>query len=94
MSHNTRLKSNRFILNHELSRALLFCQVSDKWDIDQLQIWVEKWQMDFNPGKCEVLHFRRSNVQGKYTVNGRTLNSTDVQSGLGVQVNTPFVQEG
>ena len=26
-------------------------------DIDQLQILAEKWQMEFNPGKFEVLHF-------------------------------------
>ena len=44
--------------------------------------------MEFNPGKCEVLHFGRSNVKGKYTVDGRTLNSTDVQRDLGVQVHS------
>ena len=42
--------------------------------------------MEFNPGRCEVLHFGRPNVKGEYTVNGRTLNSIDVQRDLGAQV--------
>ena len=36
--------------------------------------------MDFNPGKCEVLHFGGSNIKDKYTVN--------VQRDLGVQVHS------
>jgi len=43
--------------------------------------------MDFNPDKCEVMHFGRSNTGGKYTVNGRTFKSIDRQRDLGVQVN-------
>ena len=42
-------------------------------DIDQLETWAERWQMKFNPDKCEVMHFGRSNTDRKYTVNGRTL---------------------
>lgn len=41
--------------------------------------------MEFNPRKCEVLHFKRLNVRGNYTVNGKTLNSIDMQRDLGVQ---------
>ena len=32
------------------------------------------------------MHFRRSNTDRKYTVNGRTLKSIDRQRDLGVQV--------
>ena len=42
-------------------------------DIDQLETWAERWQMEFNPDKYEVMHFGRSNTDRKYTVNGRTL---------------------
>ena len=42
--------------------------------------------MEFNPDKCEVMHFGRSNTDRKYTVNGRTLKSIDRQRDLGVQV--------
>ena len=45
--------------------------------------------MDFNPGKCEVLHFGRSNDKGNYTVNGRTLNSIDVRGILGLKSIAP-----
>lgn len=30
--------------------------------------------MELYPSKCEVLHFGRSIVKGKYTVNSKTLN--------------------
>ena len=39
-------------------------------DIDRLETWAERWQMEFNPDKCEVMHFGRSNTDRKYTVNG------------------------
>ena len=42
--------------------------------------------MEFNPDKCEVMHFGRSNTDRKYTVNGRTLRSIDRQRDLGVHV--------
>ena len=55
-------------------------------DIDRLETWAERWQMEFNPDKCEVMHFGRCNTDRKYTVNGRTLKSIDRQRDLGVQV--------
>ena len=42
--------------------------------------------MEFNPDKCEVMHFGRSNTDRKYTVNDRTLKGIDRQRDLGVQV--------
>ena len=36
-------------------------------DIDRLETWVERWQMEFNPDKCEVIHFGKSNTNRKYT---------------------------
>eukprot|EP00061_Rhincodon_typus_P005133 g24278.t1 len=55
-------------------------------DIDQLEAWAEKWQMEFNRDKCEVMHFGKSSTGGNYTVNGRTLRSIEMQKDLGVQV--------
>ena len=42
--------------------------------------------MEFNPDKCEVMHFGRCKLDRKYTVNSRTLKSIDRQRDLGVQV--------
>eukprot|EP00061_Rhincodon_typus_P005404 g24873.t1 len=44
--------------------------------------------MELNPS--EMLHFGRSNVMEKYTVNGRTLKTIDVQRDLEVQVHRPL----
>ena len=30
-------------------------------DLDQLGQWADKWQMEFNLDKCEVMHFGRLN---------------------------------
>ena len=55
-------------------------------DIDRLENLAERWQIKFNLDKCEVMHFRRSNTNRKYTVIGRTLKSIDRQRDLCVQV--------
>ena len=55
-------------------------------DMDRLEHWAEKWQMEFNPDKCKVMHFGRSNAGGSCTINGRTIRSIDTQRDLGVQV--------
>ena len=34
-------------------------------DIDQLETWAERRQTEFNLDKCEVMHFGRSNTDGK-----------------------------
>ena len=35
--------------------------------------------MEFNPDKCEVMHFGRSNSGESYKINGRTIRSIDTQ---------------
>ena len=51
-------------------------------DIDGMVIWADKWQMEFIPEKCEVMHFGRSNLTRKYSMNGRTLGSSVEQRDL------------
>ena len=55
-------------------------------DVDRLETWVEKWQMEFNQDKCEAMHLGRSNACRNYTVNGRILRSIDRQRDLGSHV--------
>lgn len=54
-----------------------------------VQNWVGNWQMEFNPSKREVLHFKRLNVRGKYTVNNMTVNSIDYRGFLGSKFIAP-----
>ena len=55
-------------------------------DLDRLQSWAERWRMEFNAEKCEVIHFGRNKRCVEYRANGRTLNSVDEQRDLGVCV--------
>jgi len=52
--------------------------------------WADKWQMKFNP---EVIHFGRSNLTRKYSMNGRTLGSSVEQRDLGVFVHRSLKAE-
>lgn len=44
-------------------------------NIDQLGTWAKEWQVEFILDKGEVLQLRRSNVRGKYRVNGKPSGS-------------------
>ena len=38
-------------------------------DIVRLGEWAKIWQMEFNVGKCEVIHFGRKNRKANYYLN-------------------------
>ena len=42
--------------------------------------------MEFNPDKCEVMHFGRNNVGRSYTINGRAVKIIETQRDLDGQV--------
>ena len=48
-------------------------------DLDTLQEWEITWDMEFNPGKCQVLHItrRKQPLQSRYTLHGQVLENTD-----------------
>ena len=52
--------------------------------LDQLEKRAEKWKMEFNAERCEILHFGRTNQSRTYRVNGRTLKSAVEQRDLGI----------
>eukprot|EP00061_Rhincodon_typus_P008174 g30558.t1 len=58
----------------------------EQQDVDQLGKLAEKWQMEFNINKCEVLHFGKSNPGWSFMLNGRALRSAVEQRDVGVQV--------
>jgi len=55
-------------------------------DIDNLSEWARVWQMEYNVGKCEVIHFGRNNSKMDYYLNGKKLQHAAVQRDLGVLV--------
>ena len=38
--------------------------------LDRLMGWAEKWQMEFNKGKCHILHLGRNNHRYEYSMGG------------------------
>ena len=57
-------------------------------DLDTLQEWERTWDMEFNPGKCQVLHVTRSMqpLQSNYTLHGQVLESVDSAKYLGINI--------
>eukprot|EP00061_Rhincodon_typus_P015643 g43430.t1 len=62
-------------------------------DLDQMGKWAEKWQMEFNIDKYEVLHFGKSNQGRSFMVNSRALRSVVEQKDFGVQVHSSLKVE-
>ena len=59
-------------------------------DLDRLERWEDLWQMEFHPGKCQVLRVttkRKVNVvEASYSLRGHTLEVVDNARYLGVTV--------
>ena len=57
-------------------------------DLDYLQEWEVKWDMEFNPSKCQVIHITRSRnpIKNKYMMHGQILDSVDNARYLGVDI--------
>ena len=62
-------------------------------DLDTLQKWERTWDMEFNPGKCQVLHVTRSMqpLQSNYTLHGQVLESVDSAKYLGINISEDLV---
>ena len=58
-----------------------------KMTIDKLVRWSEKWQMNFNFGKCKCLHTGPGNTGMNYEMGGTILSKTVKEKGLGVTMN-------
>ena len=53
-------------------------------ELDILQEWAKKWQMEFNTNKCSILHVGRHNTEKGYTLNGTVLRKLNSERDLGV----------
>ena len=67
--------------SHELANTLQAV-------LDTLQERELTWDVEFNPGKCQVMHITKSRVpfQSQYTLHGQTLESVDSAKYLGVTI--------
>ena len=57
-------------------------------DLNTLQEWERTWDMEFNLGKCQVLHITRSKkpLLSQYTPHGQLLEIVDTIKNLGVTI--------
>ena len=58
-------------------------------DLENLQVWEDRWFMSFNPDKCEVLRItnkRKNILETDYTIHGSTLRTVDNAKYLGVTI--------
>ena len=55
-------------------------------DIDLMVEWARKWEMQFNVGKCKVLHVGRRNREFTYTMDGVPLVAVKEEKDLGVWI--------
>ena len=58
-------------------------------DFGSLRHWERTWDMEFNQGKCQVLHITRSKspVKSRYFLHDQELESVDGAKCLGVTIN-------
>ena len=55
-------------------------------DLNNLALWAEKWQMQFNADKCKIIHFGRRNPEFEYSINGHTLETVEEEKDVGVMI--------
>ena len=60
--------------------------ISVQHDVDTLYNWADKWQMEFNIGKCKTMHFGARNAGQDYLMHGQKLETVTVEKDLGVSV--------
>ena len=59
-------------------------------DLDNLERWSHKWDMEFNPFKCQVIHITRSKNPNptQYTLHNCKLEFISLSKYLGVEISS------
>ena len=55
-------------------------------DLLKLQEWSRKWLLQFNEGKCKVMHFGKKNLKFDYQLNENVLEKSILEKDLGIHV--------
>jgi len=55
-------------------------------NLDNVVLWAQKWQMEFNVKKCKVMHIGRQNDGCEYYMGGSKLVEETLEKDLGVWV--------
>ena len=55
-------------------------------DLNKIGEWSVKWQMPFNVDKCKVMHIGYKNINAKYELLGKNLESCSEEKDLGVVI--------
>ena len=57
-------------------------------DLDELEKWERKWEMDFHPDKCNILHVTRKKdvINDRYKLKGHILETVQSAKYLGVDI--------
>ena len=55
-------------------------------DLDKLNEWAVRWQMEFNIDKCSVMNVGRKNPGNRYTISNVSLKRSEGEKDLGVRV--------
>ncbi len=62
--------------------------------LDNLCQWADTWGMQFNVGKCKVMHFGHRNLRHKYKMNGQELQEAEEEVDIGVMVTKDLKPSG
>ena len=59
-------------------------------ELDNLERWSHKWDMEFNPSKCQVIHITRSKnpIPTQYTLHNCLLESVSSAKYLGIDISS------
>ncbi|KAI8477552.1 hypothetical protein Bbelb_035050 [Branchiostoma belcheri] len=57
-------------------------------DLNEVDNWSKLWQLQFNVGKCKVMHLGGSNRKAEYTLGGQKIMETEEEKDLGVIVDS------
>ena len=59
-------------------------------DMDRLSVWEDRWDMEFNPSKCQVVRATtsRKHINATYTLHGQVLEVVTSAMYLGVDISS------